>query len=157
MAVQLITNFRKPHPGIIQEPDKRLRTISEPVTKIDNLTKEISEKLIQVLKEVDKPFKLWLGMAAPQVGFNKRIVAIKNSYHNYLIMINPEIVKQAWLLPTVTTCHSLPGLYVSKSHYWFKIKYQSLDGKYHQKFFSGGKAVMIQQEIDHLNGKLACD
>lgn len=157
MSLQIISNFRKPHPGIIYEPDERLRAVSETVTKIDDSTKEIVEKLLKVLKEVDRPFKFWLGMAAPQIGFNKKIVAIKESNDNYSIMVNPQILKQKWLFPTVTGCYSLPGIYLRRSPYWIKIKFQDLEGKDKQKIFKGGQAVMIQQEIDHLEGKLACD
>lgn len=157
MAIQIIPNFRKPHPGIIQEPDKRLRAVSKPIIKIDNSTKEIAEKLIKLLKEIDRPFKPWLGMAAPQIGISKRVIAIKESYLKYFILINPEIIQQSWVAPTIVGCFSLPGLYLRRTPYWIKLKHQDLNGNYQQKIFKGGQAVLVQQEIDHLNGVLACD
>lgn len=157
MAFQIITNFRKPHKGILQEPNKILRMSSIPVSKIDKTTKEITEELISVLREVDKPYKIWLGMAAPQIGYNKRIIVIKKSFGNYLAMLNPEILEQRFLLPTITGCYSLPGLYLTKSHYFFKIKYQTIDGTYKTEVFIGPNAILMQQEINHLNGRLICD
>ncbi len=157
MAIQIIPNFRKPHKGILQEPDKHLRTVCKSIVGIDHSIKEASEKLVKILREVDKPFKLWLGMAAPQIGFDIRMFAIKRSYRNYSVLINPEILEQKWLFPTITGCYSLKALYLGKSHYWFEVKYQDLEGRYHQEIFKGGNAVLIQQEIDHLDGKLACD
>lgn len=157
MAFQIITNFRKPHKGILQEPNKTLRTISIPVSKIDKTTKKIAEELISVLREVDMPYKIWLGMAAPQIGYNQRIIVIKKSFGNYLVILNPKILEQKFQLPAITGCYSLPGLYLTKSHYFFKIKYQTLDGAYKTEVFIGASAVLIQQEIDHLNGRLICD
>lgn len=157
MAFQIITNFRKPHKGILQKPNKILQTISTPVSKIDKTAKEVAKKLVGVLREIDKPYKIWLGMAAPQIGYNLRIIAIKKSFGNYKVLLNPEIQKQGLLLPAISGCYSLPGLYLTKSHYFFKILYQALDGTHKTEVFIGGNAVLIQQEIDHLNGKLICD
>lgn len=157
MAFQIIADFKKPKEGIIQYPNKILRLRSKRVTKIDENTRKIAKKLIEILRKVDKFWKPWLGMAAPQIGYNKSIVAIKESYRNYTIMINPEIMKQKWLLPIIASCFSLKGLYLTKYHYWFKIRYRDLDGKYHTSVLIGGKAAVIRQEIDHLNGKLICD
>lgn len=157
MSIVLLSNFRTPHPGILQEPDKHLRTVCEPILQINHSTKTVSKELIKILREIDKPYKVWLGMAAPQIGFDIRMIAIKRSYHNYSTLINPEVLEQKWLLPAVTACYSLKGLYLGKSHYWFKVKYQDIKGRYYQEVFKGGNAILIQQEIDHLDGKLACD
>ncbi|MBI2033388.1 MAG: peptide deformylase [Candidatus Levybacteria bacterium] len=157
MSFQIIANFRKPRKGILQEPNTILRTICTPVKEIDKSTKEIAKKLIDIMHEVDRPYKIWLGMAAPQIGCNQRIIAIKKSYHDYLIMVNPEIMEQKFLLPTITGCYSVSGLYLTNSHYYFKIKYLTLDGENKTEIFIGGSAVLLQQEIDHLNGKLICD
>jgi len=157
MAFRIIVDFKKPEEGIIQYPNKILRLRSKRVTKINENTRKIANKLIKILRKVDKFWNPWLGMASPQIGYNKRIIAIKESYHSYIIMINPEIIEQKWFLPIIGSCFSLKGLYLAKYHYWFKIKYQDLAGKYHTRTLIGLKAAVIQQEIDHLNGKLICD
>lgn len=157
MAIQLIKNFKSPNSNIIQFPDEGLRQVSEKVTKFDSEILEIVEKLQQILLKVDRPYKLWLGMAAPQIGYNKRIIVLKIDHRKSLIMINPEIIELKWLLPIITGCYSLKGLYLRKSHYWYKVKYQDEAGKYHQGIFKGGTAVALEQELDHINGKLACD
>lgn len=157
MAFQIIPNFRKPHKKIVQHPDKRLRQVSSKVTTIDSSILQISNKLIEVLKEIDKPFSPWLGMAATQIGYNKRIIAIKRGFHNYLLMVNPEVLDQKWILPAISGCYSLKGLYLIKSPYWSKVKYMDLNGKYHEKIFQVGLAMLMKQEIDHINGKLICD
>lgn len=157
MAIQIIPNFRKVHKEILQEPDKALREVSTRVDKIDDDTFQIAEELIEILKKLDKPYKLWLGMAAPQIGYGKRIIAIKNSFHEYLVMINPEVVDRKLVLPAISGCYSLKGIYLIKSPYWIKIKYMDLNNTYHTKIFKGGRSILLKQEIDHLNGKLICD
>ncbi|MDO8657882.1 MAG: peptide deformylase [Candidatus Levybacteria bacterium] len=157
MAITIISNYRKPQAGIIQSPNPMLRLKSEPVAKIDDSIHRIVNQLTKVLKEVDKSNFPWLGMAAPQVGYNKRIIAIKRGFRQYTVMINPEVLEQKFLFPTISGCYSLKGLYLTKSHYWFKIKYQDLEGRWNKYACWGGQAVMLQQELDHLDGKLVCD
>lgn len=157
MAVQLISNFKKPTKGILQSPHPLLRKVSKKVEVINNSTRQIVQELIDILKEVDKPYKRWLGMAAPQIGYNVRIVAVRENYHKYTLMINPEIIEQKWFLPSITACYSLPGLYLRRTHFYFKMRYMDLKGKTHTIIYKGGKAATLQQEIDHINGVLACD
>lgn len=157
MALQIIGNFKKPTKGILQSPDSRLRTVSKNIDSINEKTHQVVKDLFQILITVDKPYKLWLGMAAPQIGYNVRIIAIKERYHKYTIMINPEVIKQKWLFPSITTCYSLQGVYLRKHHFYFKIKYMDINGKNHIKIYKGGKALALQQEVDHINGILACD
>lgn len=157
MAITIIPNYRSPHKDIIQEPDPILRRKSEKVKKFDNNLHKIVDQLVNILRELDKSDFPWLGMAAPQIGYNKRIIAIKVGFKRYVVMINPEVLEQKFFLPTISGCYSLKGLYLTKSHYLFKIKYQDLTGKYNKYFCWGGQAVLLQQELDHLDGKLVCD
>lgn len=157
MAIQIIPNYRKAYAGILQEPDERLRKVSTKVTKIDNSVIEVANQLIDFLKKIDKPYNPWLGMAAPQLGINLRVITIKNGFNKYQVMINPEFSGQKWLFPTISGCFSLKGLYLFKSPYWVKVKYLDIEGKSKSEVFQGGMAVLLKQEIDHLNGRLVCD
>lgn len=141
---------------IVQEPDKRLHQVCKSVTSFKEAN-EIAEKLIEVTGKVDGIYKPWLGMAAPQVGFDKRVIILKKSHGDYTIMINPEIVEKKYTLPIFSRCFSLNGVYIIKSPYWIKIKYQDLSGKYHQEIVKGGKAATFIQEINHINGILISD
>ena len=142
---------------IIQDPDERLHTKSIKVTDFQDV-KEIVDKLISVTKEVDRPWKFWLGMAAPQVGYNKRIFILRKSYRNYTVMVNPEVIEEKWLLPLLCKCYSLKGqLYLTRYHFWFKLKYQDMEDNYHTKILRGGRAACLQQELDHINGIMLSD
>lgn len=143
-------------PSIKQLPDELLREASEPVTVFDDNVKEISDELHEVLQTVDvrgSVFKISLGMAAPQIGYNKRIIAVKESYGRYKTMINPELVEKKWLLPMIEGCYSLDGLHITKRYYSSIVKYQDVHGIYHEE----RAPLIVQQEIDHLNGVLITD
>lgn len=157
MAIQITPNYRKPSKGILQEPDERLRKISKKVDRVDSVAIEITDRLIEVLNRVDSLFKPWLGMAAPQLGYNLRIIAVKKSLRKYQIMINPEILSQKWFFPAVSGCYSLRGMYLISSPYWVKVKYTDMKNTDHVEVFCGNMAILLKQEIDHLDGKLICD
>ncbi len=141
---------------IIQEPNKKLH---EQSSKIDNLAeaRKIVQELIEVIKSVDKPWNIWLGMAAPQIGINRRVIVLKESYENYTVMINPEVLGQKWLFPIFSRCFSLKGIYLIKAHLWIKVRYQDLEGKYHIEVIKYGRAATLEQEINHINGMLVSD
>ena len=138
---------------LLQEPDKRLHEMCKAVFSLAE-ARMIAGKLIEAIKRVDGSLKPWLGMAAPQVGFNKRVIVLKEAKDKYIVMINPEIIEQKWNLPIFSRCFSIDGIYIIRSPYWIKLKYQDLDGKYHQKIVIGGKAATVTQEINHINGML---
>lgn len=157
MTLQIVPNYRKPLKGVLQEPDKRLRKISKKVKVIDSTIIETANQLVNILKKVDKPYNPWLGMAAPQLGIDLRVIAVKRGFHKYQVMINPEFVDQKWFLPTVSGCYSLKGLYLLISPYYVKVNYLDLTRKKHTETFIGGSAILLKQEINHLNGRLVCD
>ena len=129
MAIQIVPNYRKPFTGILQKPDERLRRISRKVGKIDDTVVEVASQLINILKKIDKPYNPWLGMTAPQLGINLRVIAIKIGVGKYQIMINPEFIEQKLFLPTISGCYSLKGLFLFNSPYWVKVNYLDLKGK----------------------------
>lgn len=139
---------------ILQLPDSILRARSEEVTLFDSEVQKISNELHVVLKKVDRRGNIFgLGMAAPQLGYSKRIIAVKESYGNYKTMVNPEIIGKKWRLPWVEGCFSLEGRHMTNRYYKIKVKYQDIDGNAHEE----EAPMIVQQEIDHLNGILITD
>lgn len=143
---------------ILKDPNPILRKKSLEVIKFSE-AKKIAQELIEVTKEVETRFSIWLGMAAPQIGYNKRVIIIRKSYRNFLVLVNPEIIEKKWKFPISypSKCFSLPGLYLIRDYYWAKVKYQDLEGRNRTQVFKGGKASVLQQEINHLNGVLLSD
>lgn len=141
---------------ILQYPNEILHKVSCEVKDFSE-AEIIAKKLIDVTSKVDKFFNLWIGMAAPQIGYNKRIILLKESKGKYKVIINPEIIETSRMIPTISKCFSVKGIYLLKNPLWIKLKYQDLMQKSHLEIFKGGKAVILQQELDHLNGILIPD
>ncbi|MBP6981301.1 peptide deformylase [Candidatus Gracilibacteria bacterium] len=118
-----------------------------------------------MVKYVKNPENGGVGLAAPQVGVNKRIIAI-SLMHTYddeeyrtIAMINPEIVEHSEeMCLDEEGCLSVPGEKGEVSR-WKSVKVNFLDTKgikYSLKL-TELSARIIQHEIDHLNGVLFTD
>jgi len=118
-----------------------------------------------------------VGLAAPQVGNLRTIFIIKPSPEAKTdIFVNPKILetKQITHPQGVTSepahpegvkkpkkkqklegCLSIPKIWgsVQRAHKVY-LEYHDVSGKMHKKWFSGFKAVIIQHEVDHLQGIL---
>lgn len=95
-----------------------------------------------------------VGMAANMIGVCKRIIAFDNE-GTYMIMLNPEIVRQSGDYETEESCLSLlGGPRKTKRYQKIKVRYQTLEFQTRLKTFEGWTAQIIQHEIDHCNGVL---
>ena len=95
-----------------------------------------------------------VGMAANMIGVCKRIIAFDNE-GSYMVMLNPEIVKQAGEYETEESCLSLLGdPRKTKRYQKIKVRYQTMDLQVRLKTFEGWTAQIIQHEVDHCNGIL---
>ena len=94
-----------------------------------------------------------LGLSANQVGLNKRVCAI-NMGSQIWVMFNPYIVEKGEEKAIFSEgCLSYPGLFlkVDRSNH-IKVKFQAAGGQEIEKEFDGLTAVVVQHEIDHLDG-----
>ena len=94
-----------------------------------------------------------VGMAANMIGVAKRIIVF-DCDGTYMVMFNPEIVKQAQPYEAEEGCLSLPGVRKTKRYQTIKVRYQNADFSVRLKTFTGWTAQIIQHEIDHCNGIL---
>ena len=95
-----------------------------------------------------------VGMAANMIGERKRIIAIDND-GEYMVMINPVILKKAGRYKTQESCLSLLGGPRDTVRYKsIKVQWQTTDFKIKIKTFKDFTAQIIQHEIDHCNGVL---
>ncbi|MDR3767298.1 MAG: peptide deformylase [Butyricicoccus sp.] len=92
-----------------------------------------------------------VGMAANMIGVNKRIIVFDNE-GKYMVMFNPEIIKQSGAYETEEGCLSLTG--VRKTKRWKSIKVRYQNDKFQERFktFTDWTAQIIQHEIDHCEG-----
>ena len=94
-----------------------------------------------------------VGMAANMIGVNKRIIAFDNE-GTYMVMFNPEIVKQSGPYDAEEACLSLTGTRPAKRWKSIKVRWQNEKFQERLKTFTGWTAQIIQHEIDHCEGIL---
>ena len=102
-----------------------------------------------------------IGLAANQVGFNRKIFVmdISNEKNNPQIFINPVIEKQAKeKLTEGEGCLSCPGKFIDvRRPTYVGLTWFCEHGKKQYKTFYNFPARVVQHEMDHLNGKLIID
>ena len=92
-----------------------------------------------------------VGMAANMIGVNKRIIVFDNE-GTYMVMFNPEIIKQSGPYQTEEGCLSLEGTRPAKRWRSIKVRYQNEKFQERFKTFTGWTAQIIQHEVDHCEG-----
>ena len=91
------------------------------------------------------------GMAANMIGVSKRIIAFDNE-GTYMVMFNPQIVKQSGGYEAEEGCLSLTGTRKTRRWQSIKVQYQNEKFQTRLKTFTGWTAQIIQHEIDHCEG-----
>ena len=94
-----------------------------------------------------------VGMAANMIGVNKRIIAFDND-GEYMVMLNPEILKKSAPYEAEEGCLSLVGTRKTKRYQTIKVQWQNEQLQTRVKNFSDWTAQIIQHEIDHCEGIL---
>ena len=130
-----------------------------------NLDKNKNEAIYfskRLLKTVQDPKNMGVGIAAPQVGLQRQIILVQRfdkANEPFEIYINP-IIKSCSDEQKLGKegCLSIPN-YTAEVFRPIKIvvEYVDLDGKKHIEEISGFTSVIFQHEIDHLNGILFTD
>ena len=138
--------------AILQYPDPRLLEVSEPVVEINSSVKELGAELVEILERSES-----IGVAAIQIGSKLRVIAVKFGSENQII-VNPEIIKWSEQeCRNYEACSSInhgETLYMIQRHKKVKVKGLNLGGHVSIYKGSGLFAVVLQHEIDHLNGIL---
>ena len=92
-----------------------------------------------------------VGMAANMIGVKKRIIAFEND-GEYMVMLNPVIVKSSGAFDAEEGCLSLSGVRKTKRFRSIKVQWQNEKFQTRLKTFTGWTAEIIQHEIDHCDG-----
>jgi peptide deformylase len=137
-----------------------LRKISSPVNRPDN--KHLVLLTQRMLNTVTHPDVDGVGIAAPQVGINRRLILVQRfdkEDEPFEAYFNPVIVSSAAEMVTRDEgCLSIPGCRgpVERPDI-VEIKYIDKQGKEVTETVQGFTARIFQHEIDHLNGVLYTD
>ena len=138
-------------------PDPRLRTVAKAVEKVDDSLKKLTEDMLETMYEGSG-----IGLAATQVDIHKRVIVvdISEKKDEPLVLINPVLKKV--IDPELKTysegCLSVPGFYEELERpSEIEISFQDVNGQNHTLIANGLLSVVVQQEMDHLEGKMMVD
>lgn len=103
-----------------------------------------------------------VGLAAPQIGESIQLIVVDISENDesrdYLTMINPEIVESEGNQVDEEGCLSVIELTSNvKRKKKIRVAYQDVEGNGFEITAEDRMAVVLQHEIDHLNGILFLD
>lgn len=136
------------------ENNEILRATSEPVKKID-------KKILKLIKGMEESMKACkgVGLAAPQVGSDVRIITVLIDNKNVVPMINPEITHHCDdMVYGEEGCLSLPGKWGQVKRYKeITVNFTDVKGEKRILKLDDFNARVVQHEIDHLNGILFTD
>lgn len=145
-------------------PDSILHQKSARISKIDDDLRAFLDDMLETMYQ-----SRGVGLAAPQVGVLKRMIVIdaeqtedENGQHkrgNPMFLINPEIVyKSEEMIFFCEGCLSVPGQSADvERHQKIKVRYQDKAGHEQEIEAEDYLAVVLQHEIDHLDGILYID
>lgn len=123
-------------------------------SEFDSSLKELIEKMFKTMKKAKG-----VGLAAPQIGINKRLFVTAAPGDENRVFINPKIISYSIQTSTMEEgCLSIPGIWcdVVRPQKVVVSAYDT-DGKEFTLKASGYLARVIQHEYDHLNGKVFID
>jgi peptide deformylase len=151
---------------ILVTPNPILREKSKKVNKITDETKKIVDEMIKnsLAWEKEHPYELSAAMAAPQLGFLKRIIIVREDMedkknNSFLALIDPEVIKtEGKMIKDYEGCLSVPTIYgLVPRPEKAKIKAKLIDGTEVRIKASDSLARTLLHEIDHLDGVLFID
>lgn len=151
---------------ILTTPDPKLRTPSKKVNHITDETRKIVDEMVKASIEWEKkhPYELSAAMAAPQLGFNKRIIIIRDDMEDkqntsFTALIDPEVIKtEGKITRDYEGCLSVPKIYgMVPRPDKARIKAKILDGNEVRIKSTGQLTRTLLHEIDHLDGVLFID
>jgi len=134
-----------------------LETKSPSITRFDEEIKTLAEDMLETMYAAPG-----VGLAAPQVGFNLRLMVIDitggEEQGHQIVFTNPEITEEEGTEEAEEGCLSIPGFKAvverpSKVH----VVGQDLEGNPQELDAEGILARALCHEIDHLDGILYLD
>tara|TARA_Y100001973_G_C5209214_1_gene344243 strand:- start:22336 stop:22788 length:453 start_codon:yes stop_codon:yes gene_type:complete len=139
----------------IHHDAKKIEDKCEYVYLVDGA--KIANKLMQVV--MNPKHRNAIGLAHNQIGGNKKVFVAKID-KQWRVFINPSIVKKSDdVVDSREGCMTFPNMTnVVKRHTWIEVESQvkernDIKGQmFKTERFEGMNAIVIQHEIDHLNG-----
>jgi peptide deformylase len=138
--------------------DPQLWHPSAPVVDVNSReTREVVADLAATLGDFQERNGYGRGIAAPQIGAQRRILFVEIG--EGIPLINPRVVRASReMMELWDDCFSFPGLMVRvRRHVEVDVSYTDERGDQHLIKARGDLSELLQHEIDHLDGILATD
>jgi peptide deformylase len=142
---------------ILTFPNPVLRQNAEKVTEFTPALTTLITDMVETM--YDAP---GVGLAAPQIGKSIRLIVLdiseEEDEHNSMVMVNPEITTQEGKQVDEEGCLSVLDLTASvKRSQRVSVSYQDAEGTPQEIDAEDRFAIVLQHEIDHLDGVLFID
>jgi peptide deformylase len=140
---------------ILEFPDPRLRTRAVPVTVFDAALSRLVDDMFETMYAAPG-----IGLAASQVDVHRQLIVMDCSGDRSepRVFINPQILDRADVGVMEEGCLSVPGIFddVERAQR-VRVRACDRDGSVFECELEGLRAVCLQHEMDHLDGKLFVD
>ena len=137
-------------------PDPKLRKVAKKIDKFDKSLEILAQDMLQTMYEAEG-----IGLAATQIDVHVRLVVmdLSEDRNDPRVFVNPEYtILDKSLFTYEEGCLSIPGFNEEISRpSKILLKWQDLQGNFHEDKPDGIFTVCAQHEIDHLDGKLFVD
>lgn len=157
-------------PGKVDGTDLRIVKYPHPSLRRENAEVTLEElqdgSIAQIAKEMFLVMYAaeGIGLAAPQVGINKRLMIFnesgdKKKWLDEAVFVNPRIVESSEATEVLgEACLSFPDMDGDVLRpKWVKVEALNSRGKKVKKKFTGFTARLFQHEYDHLDGVVYID
>ena len=137
-------------------PDPKLRKVAKKIDKFDKSLEILAQNMLMTMYEAEG-----IGLAATQIDVHIRLVVmdLSEERNEPQVFVNPEYtVLDKSPFTYEEGCLSIPGFNEEISRpSKILLKWQDLQGNFHEDQPDGIFTVCAQHEIDHLDGKLFVD
>ena len=137
-------------------PDPKLRKVAKKIDKFDKSLEILAQNMLTTMYEAEG-----IGLAATQIDVHIRLVVmdLSEERNEPRVFVNPEYtILDKSPFTYEEGCLSIPGFNEEISRpSKILLKWQDLQGNFHEDQPDGIFTVCAQHEIDHLDGKLFVD
>lgn len=143
---------------VIEAPDPRLKVTCAPLDAVDAEMAKLMDDMLETMYAAPG-----IGLAAPQVGVHKRIIVLDPANEGEppapLMLANPKVL---WASEDTKVfdegCLSVPDIYAPVERpARIRVGYLDRDNQPQEVEATGLLAVILQHEMDHLDGILFVD
>ncbi|MBW1675022.1 MAG: peptide deformylase [Deltaproteobacteria bacterium] len=143
---------------IVTYPDTVLRERAEPITDIDGKIQQLIDDMADTMYHAQNA----IGLASNQVGEPCRIImfdtSAKDEPNDLVVLLNPEIIEADGVIVNEEGCLSVIDYRADvKRSERVTVKGIDREGNAITLQKEGLAAIVLQHEIDHLNGTLFID